>query len=223
MRVLVVEDDPVLGELMVLGLRQASYATDLATTVLDAEGLLIGVRYDVMILDLGLPDGNGLDLLRRLAPDGGFIRPDRVLVATARDAVEHRVDGLDAGADDYLVKPFDFDELLARLRALQRRGHVVESVIRVGDLVLDTRRHLAERHGEALSLTGREFALLRYFMYHHGEVLSAEELLEHAWDVNADPMTTVVRVMISRLRKKLGKPDPIRTIDGVGYRLEAVE
>jgi DNA-binding response OmpR family regulator len=147
-----------------------------------------------------------------------------VLVLTARDAVADRVAGLDAGADDYLVKPFDFAELLARLRALSRRGTEAAAggaILRVGDLTLDQARHAAWRDGTLLDLTPREFALLRYFLHHPGEVLSAETLLEHVWDANADPFTTSVRVILSRLRRKLGGPSPITTIPGAGYRLEA--
>ena len=139
---------------------------------------------------------------------------------TARDAVADRVAGLDAGADDYLVKPFDFAELVARVRALIRRGDVRSSTLQVGDVVLDVATHRAWRRGIDVSLTAREFSLLRYFMHHPGDVLSAEELLEHVWDANADPFTSSVRVILSRLRKKLGDPPPIVTITNVGYQLQ---
>ena len=138
---------------------------------------------------------------------------------TARDAVADRVAGLDAGADDYLVKPFHFAELVARLRALGRRDADHGSTLRVGELTLDVAAHRAWRSGRELGLTAREFSLLRYFMHHPGEVLSAEELLEHVWDANADPFTSSVRVILSRLRRKLGEPALIVTITGAGYRL----
>jgi DNA-binding response OmpR family regulator len=236
MRILLVEDDAELAEVVALGLRNASYVVDVAGRRDDAEALLRTTDYDVACLDLGLPDGDGLDLLRDLGSgrgDGGrsgaggrgdLRRPASVLVLTARDAVADRVAGLDAGADDYLVKPFDFAELVARLRALSRRGTGVAgggAVLRVGDLTLDQARHTAARAGTPLDLPPREFALLRYFLHRPGEVLSAETLLEHVWDANADPFTTSVRVILSRLRRKLGEPAVIATIPGVGYRLDA--
>ncbi|RGA02819.1 DNA-binding response regulator [Microbispora triticiradicis] len=220
MRVLLVEDDPELSELVSLGLRNESYAVDVAATYREAEESLRVTSYDVACLDLGLPDGDGLDLLRRLAGDAHLRRPRRTLVVTARDAVGDRVAGLDAGADDYLVKPFHFAELVARLRALGRRGDQHGSLLRVGDLELDQVTHRAWRAGDELELTSREFALLRYFMHHPGRVLSAEDLLEHVWDANANPFTTSVRVILSRLRRKLGDPPVITTVTAAGYRLE---
>ena len=140
---------------------------------------------------------------------------------TARDAVDDRVAGLDAGADDYLVKPFSFQELAARLRALSRRSDVREAILHVGDLRLDSATHRAWRAGSELELTPREFSMLRYLMHHPGRTVSAEELLEHVWDAHADPFTASVRVILSRLRRKLGDPGPITTVTGVGYRLRA--
>jgi two-component system copper resistance phosphate regulon response regulator CusR len=230
MRILLVEDDPDLAEVVALGLRNAAYAVDVAAGCAEAEDLLRTTDFDVACLDLGLPDGDGLDLLHRLAATGdpGLRRPRRVLVLTARDAVADRVAGLDAGADDYLVKPFHLAELLARLRALGRRddgdgpgaGHRHGATLRVGDLVLDESAQRAWRSGRELRLTARELSLLRYFLHNPGRVLSAEELLEHVWDAHADPFTTSVRVILSRLRRKLGEPAPIVTITGAGYRLE---
>ena len=220
MRILLVEDDADLAEVVALGLRNESYAVDVATTCAEAEELLRTTDFDVACLDLGLPDGDGLDLVRRLPGDPDLRRPRRCLVLTARDAVADRVAGLDAGADDYLVKPFAFSELLARLRALGRRGHEQGATLRVGDLVLDLAAHRAWRSDVELALTAREFSLLRYFAHHPGEVLSAEDLLEHVWDANADPFTSSVRVILSRLRRKLGEPALITTITNTGYRLQ---
>ena len=220
MRILLLEDDADLAEIVALGLRNESYAVDIAGTCAEAEDLLRTTDFDVACFDLGLPDGNGLDLVRRLAVDPELRRPRRVLVLTARDAVADRVAGLDAGADDYLVKPFEFTELVARLRALGRRGDDAGSTLNVGELSLDLAAHRAWRSGVELELTAREFSLLRYFMHHPGHVLSAEHLLEHVWDANADPFTSSVRVILSRLRSKLGDPAPIVTITNVGYRLE---
>jgi two-component system copper resistance phosphate regulon response regulator CusR len=220
-RILLIEDDPDLAEIVALGLRNESYAVDRAATYAEAEELLRTTAYDVACFDLGLPDGDGLLLIRRLADDPALRRPRRSLVLTARDAVADRVAGLDAGADDYLVKPFHFAELVARLRALGRRDADHGSSLRVGELTLDGAAHRAWRSGRELGLTAREFSLLRYFMHHPGEVLSAEELLDHVWDANADPFTSSVRVILSRLRRKLGEPPLIVTITGAGYRLEA--
>ncbi|PZG23649.1 DNA-binding response regulator [Spongiactinospora gelatinilytica] len=220
MRILLIEDDPDLAGIVALGLRNESYAVDLAATYAAAEESLRATAYDVACLDLTLPDGDGLDLLRRLGTDPGLRRPRRTLALTARDAVSDRVAGLDAGADDYLVKPFHFAELLARLRALGRRGEERGTVLRAGGLTLDLAAHRAWRGDAELGLTSREFSLLRYFMHHPGEVLSAEELLEHVWDANADPFTASVRVILSRLRRKLGEPPLIHTVTGAGYRLQ---
>ncbi|HEX5944878.1 MAG TPA: response regulator transcription factor [Acidimicrobiales bacterium] len=219
MRILVIEDDADLADVMALGLRNESYAVDLARTCAEAEEQLRTTEFDVACVDLGLPDGDGLDLVRRLPTDPDLHRPRRTLVLTARDAVADRVAGLDAGADDYLVKPFDFAELTARLRALARRGDQRGSVLEVGDLRLDPAAHRAWRGDAELRLTAREFALLRYFMHHPGEVLPTEVLLEHVWDANADPFTSSVRVILSRLRRKLGDPPPIATVTNAGYRL----
>ncbi|MEV4173799.1 response regulator transcription factor [Nonomuraea sp. NPDC049709] len=221
MRILLVEDDPDLAQVVALGLRNESYAVDVAATGDDAEEHLRTTVYDVACLDLGLPDGDGMDLVRRLGHDPDLHRPRRLLVVTARDAVADRVAGLDAGADDYLVKPFHFAELTARLRALERRADEHGTTLGVGDLLLDLAAHRAWRSGAPLNLTAREYALLRYFMHHPGEVLSAEHLLEHVWDANANPFTSSVRVILSRLRKKLGDPALIDTIANVGYRLRA--
>lgn len=221
MRILLLEDDADLAELVALGLRNECYAVDVATTCAEADELLRTTDFDVACFDLGLPDGDGLDLVRRLAADPDLRRPRRSLVLTARDAVADRVAGLDAGADDYVVKPFDFAELVARIRALGRRGDAHGSTLEVGDLTLDIAAHRASRSGVELHLTAREFSLLRYFMHHPGDVVSTEDLLEHVWDANADPFTSSVRVILSRLRRKLGDPAPIATITNVGYQLQA--
>lgn len=220
MRILLLEDDADLAEVLALGLRNESYAVDVASTCGHAEELLRTTDYDLACVDLGLPDGDGLDLVRRISADPDLRRPRRSIVLTARDAVADRVAGLDAGADDYLVKPFDFTELVARLRALGRRSESGGSALQVGDLTLDLATHKAWRSGVELDLTPREYSLLRYFMHRPGEVLSAEDLLEHVWDANADPFTSSVRVILSRLRRKLGEPTPIVTITSVGYQLQ---
>ncbi len=223
MRLLVVEDEPDLAEAVARGLRRDGHAVDVALTATEADIKLRSAGYDVVVLDWNLPDGSGLELCQGLVsgelPTLEGDRP-RVLMLTARDAVEDRVAGLDSGADDYLVKPFAFAELSARVRALIRRDTETDPVLRVGPLELDPARFVATRSGRPLDLTAKEFALLHYFMVHAGKVLSQEHLLEHVWDEMTDPMTNVVRVTVSNLRKKLGEPPLITTVPGRGYRLE---
>lgn len=228
-RILVVEDEVDLAQAIAVGLRREGYAVDVANDCAGAVDRLGVSSYDLVTLDLNLPDGDGLDLANRirtdadLAPiDGGDV--PRILMVTARDAVNERVAGLDEGADDYLVKPFAFSELSARVRSLLRRPAARSGAqLVVGELVLDTARFEATRRGRLLDLTAKEFALLRYFMSHAGEVLSQERLLEHVWDENADPLTNTVRVTVGTLRRKLTRDDdaepPIETVIGAGYRL----
>lgn len=223
MRLLVVEDEPDLADAIARGLRRDGHAVDIALTAVDADIKLRSAGYDLAVLDWNLPDGSGLQLCRDLVngnlPTLEGERP-RILMLTARDDVDDRVAGLDSGADDYLVKPFAFVELSARVRALLRRDTDAEPVLQVGQLTLDHARFVATRDGERLDLTAKEFALLHYFMANAGKVMSQEHLLEHVWDEMTDPMTNVVRVTVSNLRKKLGEPAVITTIPGRGYRLE---
>jgi DNA-binding response OmpR family regulator len=226
-RLLIVEDEHDLAQALAAGLRREGYAVDLAAdggTALERASL---TDYDLVCLDLGLPDIDGREVCRRLkqGPRDGEPAP-RVLMLTARDSLDERVAGLDDGADDYLVKPFSFAELAARLRALARRDlGVGGAMMRVAGIELDAARFTVQRDGRALDLTAKEFALLRYFMLHPDEVLTPERLLEHVWDEHADPFTNTVRVTISNLRRKLatGPADdqPIETVIGVGYRLRS--
>jgi DNA-binding response OmpR family regulator len=219
-RLLVLEDEEELARAVAKGLRREGNAVDLAFTVREAEEKLMANGYDLAVIDWSLPDGSGLDLCRRLI-DGRLPSfegaPPRLLILTARDAIEDRVAGLDAGASDYLVKPFAFAELAARVRALLRREERQSPVVEVGELLLDPARFEAARAGLPLSLTSKEFALLHYLMARAGQVQSHEHLLEHVWDEMADPFTNVVRVTVSNLRKKLGPPNLIETISGRGY------
>ncbi|MGH2735393.1 MAG: winged helix-turn-helix domain-containing protein, partial [Actinomycetota bacterium] len=190
----------------------------------------IGVNhYDLICLDLNLPEIGGLEIARTVRSDlaSGDDPGPRILMVTAMGDVDDRIVGLDEGADDYLVKPFDFGELLARVRALLRRSAGRSgAVLRVGSLELDEARHEVSRNGDPLHLSPKEFALLRYLMTHPGEVLSQEDLLEHVWDEHADPFTQTVRVTIMTLRKKLaaaGNDQPIETVVGRGYRLRETQ
>jgi DNA-binding response OmpR family regulator len=220
-RVLVVEDERDLADAVAAGLRREGYAVDVAHA---GDEALVKARvypYDLICLDLGLPGVGGREVCRALRAeerrDGA--PPPRILMLTARGEVEDRIGGLDDGADDYLVKPFELGELQARARALLRRnGDGGDAVLRVGSLELDPARHEATQHGRPLRLTPKEFALLRYFMTRPGEALSEFDLLTHVWDENANPLTRTVRVTVMTLRRKLdGRP--IETVHGVGYRL----
>lgn len=224
MRLLVVEDEPDLADVIARGLRRDGHAVDVALRSLDADLKLRSAGYDVVVLDWNLPDGSGLQLCRDLISGDIPTLEDRprILMLTARDEVGDRVAGLDAGADDYLVKPFAFAELSARVRALIRRDTDSAPILDVGPLELDHARFVATRDGTRLDLTAKEFALLHYFMANAGVVMSQEHLLEHVWDEMTDPLTNVVRVTVSNLRKKLGEPQLITTVAGRGYRLEEV-
>jgi DNA-binding response OmpR family regulator len=222
MRVLVVEDEADLADAVARGAGREGYAVDVAYDGDAALDKAAVNAYDLVCLDLNLPGIDGLDVVRRLRGDGGAEAP-RVLMLTARDRTVDRVTGLDEGADDYLVKPFDFEELKARVRALLRRDAGRSgALLQVGDIELDSARHEARRGGRPLALTPKEFALLHYFMSRAGQVLSQEDLLEHVWDENADPFTNTVRVTVMTLRRKLadaGGGQPIETVVGRGYRL----
>ena len=222
MRLLVVEDEPDLAQALARGLRRDGHAVDIALNAYDADFKLRTAGYDLICLDWNLPDGSGLELCRSLVsgdlPLFEEERP-RVLMLTARDDVGDRVSGLDSGADDYLVKPFAFTELSARVRALLRRDVTPNPTLQVGPLMMNPARFEVTRDGVSLPLTAKEFSLLNYFMTRPGEVLTQEHLLEHVWDEMADPMTNVVRVTLSNLRKKIGEPQLIQTVPGRGYRL----
>ncbi|MDQ7909156.1 response regulator transcription factor [Phytohabitans sp. ZYX-F-186] len=223
MRLLVVEDEEDLAEAVRLGLVRAGYAVDVAGDAAQAYDRLAVNAYDLMLLDINLPDADGFGVchaIRRgeVPVEGGSDL--RVLMLTARGALHDRVRGLDEGADDYLVKPFALAELLARVRALLRRDTGGgTAVLEVGDVRLDVARHEASVGGEALHLTPKEFGVLEYLMTRPGHVVSAEELLEHVWDENADPFTQTVRVTVGTLRRKLGG-EAIETVVGRGYRLK---
>ena len=224
MRILVVEDENDLADAVATGLRREGYAVDVANDGRSALDRLDVNAYDMVCLDLNLPDADGLDICRHVVGKEslGESAP-RILVLSARDRVEDRIAGLDHGADDYLVKPFALGELSARVRALMRRDTAGgDVVLRWCDIELDAARHRVAVSGRPVELTPKEFALLRFFLIHPFDVHSAERLLEHVWDEHADPFTNTVRVTISNLRRKLvaaGSPQPLETVTGRGYRL----
>ena len=215
-RVLVAEDHVALANRIGEGLRDAGFAVDVVFDGAAALQCTTSTDYDVVVLDRDLPAVHGDRVCQGLVRDGS---PSRILMLTAARGVEDRVDGLELGADDYLGKPFAFGELVARVRALGRRAPGSPAVVQRGDLVVDRARHRASRAGVALALTRKEFGVLECLAGADGAAVSAEELLEHAWDAHADPFSNTVAVTVGRLRRKLGDPPLIETVTGVGYRL----
>lgn len=222
MRVLLVEDEPKLAAALARGLRHQGYAVDTAGDGPDALVQAHVNDYDAVVLDVMLPGADGFEVCRKLREEGRWMP---VLMLTARDKVEDRIRGLDVGADDYLVKPFSFDEMLARVRALlRRRPRERPAILEFDDVALDPAGHTVSRAGKDVELTAREFALLRFMMEHPTEVLTRTRLLEHVWDENYCGPGNLVDVYVGYLRKKLERPFGralIKTVRGVGYTLDA--
>jgi two-component system copper resistance phosphate regulon response regulator CusR len=223
MRVLIVEDDRQLRTSMTRGLREASHAVEQAATGEQAIALAKSNAFDVMILDVRLPGVDGLAVCRAVRAAGNRVP---ILMLTALDDVEDRIAGLDAGADDYLTKPFDFGELLARLRALgRRRLDAVPETLTVGDLTVDTARRIAQRGDRTIELTAKEFALLVYLARNAGRVVTRGELLQHVWDDPHNSYSNIIDVYAGRLRRKIdddaGEPALFKTVRGMGFMLES--
>ena len=222
MRILVVEDEPVAAEVLAKGLREHAYAVDIAADGVAALEQASTNDYDLIVLDILIPRLNGLDVCSRLRADG-LTTP--ILMLTARGGLDQRVEGLDAGADDYLPKPYHFPELLARVRALLRRGPALApAVLSLRDLTVDTRGRRVERAGRAIALTTKEYALLEYLLRRQGQVVGRADIAEHVWDDSFDPMSNLIEVYIQRLRRKVDDGHVvklIRTRRGAGYTLEA--
>lgn len=221
MRLLLVEDENDIASALARGLRHEGYAVDVSGDGQDAWELATTHDYDLLILDLNLPSMDGVELCRRLRASSPSLH---ILMLTARSELSDRVSGLDAGADDYLVKPFHFAELLARIRALLRRDLRARTpLLQCGDLRLDPATRTAWQGNHRLELTGKEYGILEYLLRHQGEIVSQEALLEHVWDMQANPLTNTVRVHMNSLRRKLDDmadtPRYIETIIGQGYRL----
>ena len=222
MKILVVEDDRTVGQYVKRGLEEQRYHADLVADGMEGLRLASGGRYDLIVLDLRLPEMNGLEVLRTLR-DRGNTTP--VLVLTAQDAVDFKVQALRAGADDYVTKPFAFEELLARVEALGRRPKEIRApLLRVGDLALDMATREVKRAGERIDLTPKEYTVLEYLMRHAGKVMSRTLITEYAWDYHFDPGTNIVDVVINRLRKKVDSGHAqklVHTVRGVGYVVKA--
>jgi DNA-binding response OmpR family regulator len=217
MRILIAEDERRLAGAIARGLRREGMAVDIAH---DGASALIKARvvpYDVVVLDRDLPEIHGDDVCRRLSGDE---RETKVLMLTAADSLDEVVDGLSLGADDYLPKPFQWKELVARIHALARRaGRARPAILTVGDLELDPARRSVTRAGQELDLTPKEFGVLEALMSAEGAAVSAEDLLQRVWDENADPFTNTVRMTVMTLRRKLGEPQVLETVMGAGYRI----
>ena len=222
MKILVVEDDRTVGQYVKRGLEEQRYHADLVADGMEGLRLASGGRYDLIVLDLRLPEMNGLDVLRTLR-DRGNTTP--ILVLTAQDAVDFKVQALRSGADDYVTKPFSFEELLARVEALGRRPKEIRAqVLRVGDLELDMATREVTRAGERIDLTPKEYTVLEYLMRHAGRVMSRTLITEYAWNYHFDPGTNIVDVVINRLRKKVDSGHAqklVHTVRGVGYVVKA--
>ena len=220
MRLLLVEDDKKLTGYIKKGLIEESYSVDVVHNGLDAIGAVSTAEYDLIILDILLPGRSGIDVCREIR-SRGFTTP--VVMLTAKDAVEDKVSGLDAGADDYIAKPFSFDELLARIRALLRRAQSYKTpVLKVADLELDPGAHRISRGGSEIQLTGKEYALLEYLMRNKGRIVTETNILEHVWDMQTDPFTNVVSVYIHYLRNKVDRGFDkalIHTVRSIGYTI----
>jgi DNA-binding response OmpR family regulator len=218
MRLLLVEDDPRVARFVMKGLRERAYSVDMAENGEDALYKVFINDYDAVILDVMLPGRTGFEVCREVRANGSAVP---IIMMTARDSLEDRVTGLDAGADDYLIKPFEVAELLARLRALLRRGHVVRpATLQIDDLIIDTRLQCASRAGRNITLTTKEYALLEYLGRNVGSVIGRAEISEHVWDETYDPLSNLIEVHINRLRRKIddGFDQPlIHTRRGAGY------
>ena len=222
MRILLVEDEQDAARMLAKGLREQSYAVDVAENGLDGLEKAEINSYDLLILDVMLPGIDGMEVCRRLRRQGSRVP---ILLLTARDGVHDRISGLDCGADDYLTKPFDFGELLARIRALLRRGSELrDTVLIVGDLSVDTRTHAVRRNGASITLTAKEYALLEYLVSRPGDVVTRADISEHVWEESYDPFSNLIEVYVQRLRRKLdagGGSPLLHTRRGEGYVLSA--
>lgn len=224
MRILIIEDDHKIANAIKKGLEQESYAVDLSFNGKDGLGAALTINFDLIILDRMLPEVDGIEICRAIR---GKENQTPIIMLTAKDKISDRVEGLNAGADDYLVKPFAFEELLARVRALMRRPAVLtDSILKISDLTLNTTKFEVKREGEIINLSSKEFALLEYLMRSPNRILTKENIIEHVWDYDADILPNTVEVFIGYLRNKIDRPfrkspSLIETVRGFGYRLKS--
>lgn len=221
MRILLVEDENTLAQNIKKGLLEENYAVDLISNGRQAFEQASTEDYDLIILDVMLPEMNGIEISKNLRKEKIFIP---IIMLTAKSSIEDKVVGLDSGADDYMTKPFSFEELLSRIRSVIRRSNTKDTLLKVGSLELNPSTHIVKRRGKEVSLTGKEYALLEYFMHHPGQILTREQILSHVWDYSYDSMSNIIEVLIRRLRNKIDKEYPeekqlFSTIRGLGYRL----
>lgn len=221
MRILVVEDETLLGESLKTGLEDENFAVDLLQDGQAAYEQAVTEEYDVILLDIMLPGIDGITICKKLREEKNYTP---IIMLTAKDTVDDKVIGLNSGADDYLIKPFSFEELLARIRSVVRRTTTKDPVLSVDTLTLNPITHIVTRSGREIELTGKEYALLEYFMHHPGHVLTREQILSHVWDYSTDLMSNIIEVLMKRLREKIDKNFPeqktlFTTVRGLGYKL----
>jgi DNA-binding response OmpR family regulator len=221
MRILIVEDEKLLAESLKTGLEEEHFAVDLFQNGMSAYEQAATEDYDVLLLDIMLPGMDGITICHKLREEKNYTP---IIMLTAKDTIDDKVMGLDTGADDYLVKPFSFEELLARIRSVVRRTTVKDPILKVDSLTLNPATHIVMRAGKAIELTGKEYALLEYFMRNPGSILTREQILSHVWDYSQDLMSNIIEVLVKRLRQKIDKAFPsekplFTTIRGLGYTL----
>lgn len=221
MRILLAEDEVILAKSLKEGLTEEKFAVDMFHDGLEAYEQAAANEYDILILDIMMPGMDGLTICSKLRQEKNYTP---ILMLTARDTVEDRVKGLDNGADDYLIKPFSFDELLARIRSVIRRATSKDTILKVANLELNPKSHIVRRGGKEINLTGKEYALLEYFMRHPNQILTRENILDHVWDYSFDSFSNIIEVLMRRLRNKIDKSFPndkplFSTIRGMGYKI----
>ena len=221
MRILVVEDETLLAQSLKTGLEDEHFAVDVFSNGQEAYEQAATEEYDVILLDIMLPGMDGITICQKLRDEKNYTP---IIMLTAKDTIEDKVTGLDIGADDYLVKPFSFEELLARIRSVVRRTTTNELILTVDSLTLNPATHIVKRGTAEIELTGKEYALLEYFMHHPGHVLTREQILSHVWDYSQDLMSNIIEVLMKRLREKIDKAFPkekplFTTVRGLGYKL----
>lgn len=221
MRILIIEDEENIAKNIQTGLLDEGFSVDIAHTGNDGFDLASVEDYDTIVLDLMLPGMDGIEICRKLREENKRIP---ILMLTAKDSLEDKVFGLNIGADDYLVKPFSFEELLARIRSLIRRKYDNAPILKIKDLELNPSSHIVTRHGKEIGLTGKEYALLEYFMRHQNQILTREQILNHVWDYSYDSFSNIIEVFVRRIRQKIDKQFPhepalLKTVRGLGYKI----